>query len=56
VNVCSAEDNKVLELSIEYKHNETFNISSTESEDYDYRPIFKKIKFSNWILFPLILS
>jgi len=46
VNVCSAEDDEVLELSIEYKHNETFNINSTESEeDYDYGPTFKKISF-----------
>jgi len=57
VNVCSTEDDEVLELSIEYKHNETLNISSTESEeDYDYGPTFKKIKFSNRISSPLILS
>jgi len=56
VNVCSTEDDEVLELSIEYKHNETV-ISSTESEeDYDYGPTFKKIKFSNQISSPLILS
>jgi len=33
VNVCSTKDDEVLELSIGYKHNETVNISSTESEE-----------------------
>lgn len=57
VNVCSGEDDEVLELSVEYKHNETINMSSTESEeDYDYGPTFKKIKLSNRISSPLILS
>ncbi|XP_071635169.1 uncharacterized protein [Temnothorax longispinosus] len=57
VNVCSGEDDQVLELSVEYKHNETVNVSSTESEeDYDYGPTFKKIKFSSRRSSPLILS
>lgn len=57
VNVCSGEDDEIIELSIEYEHNETVNISSTESEeDYDYGPTVKKTKLSNQISSPLILS
>ncbi|KAL0134749.1 hypothetical protein PUN28_001488 [Cardiocondyla obscurior] len=48
VNVCSGEDDEILELSVEPKYNETINVSSTESEDdYDYGPTFKRIKVSD---------
>ncbi|XP_018400922.1 PREDICTED: uncharacterized protein LOC108778291 [Cyphomyrmex costatus] len=57
INVCSGEDDEVLELPVEYKHSEAINISSTESEeDYDYGPTFKKIKLSNRISSPVISS
>lgn len=56
INVCSCEDDEVLELPVEYKHSEVINISSTESEeDYDYEPTFKKIKLSNFISNDIIL-
>ncbi|XP_072742689.1 uncharacterized protein [Anoplolepis gracilipes] len=46
VNVCSDEDNNgILELAIQYKHNDSINTSLTESEeDYDYGPNVKKFK------------
>lgn len=57
VNVCSCEDDEILELSVEYKHIETIDISSSDSEkDYDYGPTVKKIKLSNQISSPLISS
>jgi len=57
INVCSCEDDEVLELPVEYKHSEIINISSTESEeDYDYGPTFKKIKLSNQISSPVLSS
>ncbi|XP_011876689.1 PREDICTED: uncharacterized protein LOC105566900, partial [Vollenhovia emeryi] len=57
VNVCSGEDDQVLELSVNYEHNEMSNVSSAESEEEcDYGPTFKKIKLSNQISSPPILS
>ncbi|XP_018047967.1 PREDICTED: uncharacterized protein LOC108686918 [Atta colombica] len=57
INVCSCEDDEILELPVEYKHSEIINISSTESEeDYDYGPTFKKIKLSNQISPPVLSS
>ncbi|XP_011264691.2 uncharacterized protein LOC105256473 [Camponotus floridanus] len=49
VNVCSGEDNNgILELAIQCKHNDPINISLTESEeDYDYGPNVKKFKISS---------
>ncbi|KAM0726770.1 hypothetical protein ACS0PU_006931 [Formica fusca] len=46
VNVFSGEDNNgILELAIQYKHNDPINTSLTESEeDYDYGPNVKKCK------------
>lgn len=49
VNVCSGEDNNgILELAIQCKHNDPINTSLTESEeDYDYGPNVKKFKISS---------
>lgn len=50
VNVCSGEDNNgILELAIQCKHNDPINSSLTESEeDYDYGPNVKKSKISSF--------
>ncbi|XP_050454946.1 uncharacterized protein LOC126853340 isoform X2 [Cataglyphis hispanica] len=50
VNVFSDEDNnEILELAIQSKHNDSINISLTESEeDYDYGPNVKKCKISSF--------
>lgn len=50
VNVFSDEDNNgILELAIQCKHNDPINTSLAESEeDYDYGPNVKKYKISSF--------